>query len=182
MRTDKIGQSTTEYVFLIVILAVALVAMRVYFVRAVQEKYRQGADVFGEGEQYATGVTGVTNLDGEGEDIVIPPEDRETCANIQARIDVLSDQINRDDYSYTDYSGRFHKVIGLRGLVVDYEATAVSLVAQARILQNKGMNEEAAPLLEAAASLRAQADATRDQIADKEAQISELRADNPDCF
>ncbi len=41
--------------------AAALIAMRVFMVRAVQEKYRQSADVFGQGEQYEPGVTQVTD-------------------------------------------------------------------------------------------------------------------------
>lgn len=35
-------------------------AIRVYFLRAVQEKYRQSADVFSDGAQYEKGVTQVT--------------------------------------------------------------------------------------------------------------------------
>jgi len=36
-------------------------AMRWYILGSIQEKYRQSADVFGEGEQYEEGVTRVTN-------------------------------------------------------------------------------------------------------------------------
>lgn len=49
-----------EYAVVIAVIAAALMAMRVYFVRAVQERYRQSADVFGEGQQYQEGVTNVT--------------------------------------------------------------------------------------------------------------------------
>lgn len=46
-----------EYAVFIVVLAAALMAIRIYFLRAVQEKYRQSADVFGGGDQYERGVT-----------------------------------------------------------------------------------------------------------------------------
>ena len=55
------AQSFLEYAVVIIIVAAVVVAMRVYFVRAMQEKFRQSADVFGEGEQYHEGVTSVTN-------------------------------------------------------------------------------------------------------------------------
>jgi len=51
------AQSVLEYTILIVIVVAALLAMRIYMLRAVQEKYRQSGDVFGEGEQYERGVT-----------------------------------------------------------------------------------------------------------------------------
>lgn len=57
MKRKNEAQSFIEYTILIAIVAIALVAMKLYFGRAVQEKYRQSADVFGEGEQYAPGLT-----------------------------------------------------------------------------------------------------------------------------
>jgi len=46
------AQSFLEYAVLFIITVAALLAMRVYILRIVQERYRQSADVFGEGEQY----------------------------------------------------------------------------------------------------------------------------------
>lgn|GEM_PF-1830356 len=46
-----------EYAVLFALVAAALVGMRVFFTRAVQEKFRQSADVFGGGEQYSPGRT-----------------------------------------------------------------------------------------------------------------------------
>lgn len=63
MRRDK-AQSFTEYAMLIALAAAVLVAMRVFITRVVQEKFRQGADVFSQGEQYEKGKTVVTDLDG----------------------------------------------------------------------------------------------------------------------
>lgn len=56
-RKNKQAQSFLEYAILIIIVVAALLAMRIYMLRAVQEKYRQNGDVFGEGEQYESEVT-----------------------------------------------------------------------------------------------------------------------------
>jgi hypothetical protein len=57
MRKNHQGQSLLAYVVLTAVIVAALVAMRVYFVRSIQEKYRQVGDVFGQGDQYGPGVT-----------------------------------------------------------------------------------------------------------------------------
>lgn len=57
VRKNK-AQAALEYAILLLIVAVALVTIRVYAVRAFQERYRQSADVFGQGEQYETGSKG----------------------------------------------------------------------------------------------------------------------------
>lgn len=60
-RRNKNAQSFIEYAILIILVVGALLAMRAYMVRTVQDKYRQTGDVFGEGEQYEKGVTVTTN-------------------------------------------------------------------------------------------------------------------------
>ncbi len=57
MPKSKQAQSLLAYVVLTAVIVAALLAMRVYFVRSVQEKFRQAGDVFGAGEQYEPGVT-----------------------------------------------------------------------------------------------------------------------------
>jgi Flp pilus assembly pilin Flp len=56
-RLNKKSQTFLEYAVLIALAAAALIAMGAYMAKAVQGKYRQSADVFGEGEQYKKGVT-----------------------------------------------------------------------------------------------------------------------------
>ena len=58
-RLRSLGQSVLEYVLLVILIIFVFVAMKVYMVRGVQDKYRQSADVFGQGEQYERGVTEV---------------------------------------------------------------------------------------------------------------------------
>lgn len=170
------------YAVLIALVAAALIAMRTYFVRSLQEKYRQSADVIGEGEQYAPGKTVVTNLDAAGADNPEVPFDVEICQNIQARAGLLDYQIYDEDYSYTDYAKNFHKVIGLPGLIADYEATAVGLLSQAAILQEQGKLEQAQPMIEAAAVLREQESVAEEKIAVRQEEISDLKEKNPECF
>ena len=54
-----------EYVVVVGVLVAALIAMKVYLQRGLQQKYRSAGDVFGYGEQYDKRVTHVTDLDGE---------------------------------------------------------------------------------------------------------------------
>jgi len=57
LKKKNKAQVFAGYAFLIVLAVAALVAMRVFMVRVVQEKFRQSADVFGQGEQYERGIT-----------------------------------------------------------------------------------------------------------------------------
>ena len=59
-RRKNKAQSFTEYAILIGLAVAVLIGIRVYMLRTVQEKFRQAADVFGQGEQYEKGVTQVT--------------------------------------------------------------------------------------------------------------------------
>src|SRR3989338_11641925 len=91
------SQAFAEYAFLIAVIVGVLIAMRVYFVRGVQQKYRESVDVFGQGEQYAPGRTVVTDLDGSIVSInrEIPP--RDTCAFVVAEVDRLERKITELD-------------------------------------------------------------------------------------
>jgi hypothetical protein len=53
----KQAQSFVEYAVLISLLAAALFGMKAYLTGATQARYRQAAEVFGQGEQYAPGQT-----------------------------------------------------------------------------------------------------------------------------
>mgnify|MGYP001617146101 CR=1 FL=1 len=59
-KAQSRAQSFTEYAILIGLAVAVLIGIRVYMLRTVQEKFRQAADVFGQGEQYEKGVTQVT--------------------------------------------------------------------------------------------------------------------------
>ena len=53
------GMSVIEYSVLIVAVAVALLGMSVFLKRAVSGRWKQSADIFGFGRQYAPGNTTV---------------------------------------------------------------------------------------------------------------------------
>jgi len=57
MSKNKQAQTFLAYVVIVAILVAALVAMRSYFQRSIQEKFRQAGDVIGGGDQYEPGVT-----------------------------------------------------------------------------------------------------------------------------
>lgn len=106
-KITNLGQFALEYAVLIIIVVAALLAMRVFMSRAVQERYRVSADVFGQGEQYAKGVTKVTDLDGPTLTVSPPPEKGPPCAlvcnsakvtkeeikTVEAKIKNLEDQV-----------------------------------------------------------------------------------------
>jgi len=53
----KKGFSSLEYVVLIIVIIAALVVMSSHLRRAISGKWRTAADSFGQGRQYAPGVT-----------------------------------------------------------------------------------------------------------------------------
>lgn len=54
------GFLTLEYVILIFIVVVAILAMRRYLTNALSGKWKESADVFGSGRQYQPAVTKLT--------------------------------------------------------------------------------------------------------------------------
>lgn len=161
------GQSFLEYSVIIIVIAAALIAMRVYLVRSVQEKYRQSADVFGEGEQYAQGVTQTTE-NRSTTDITPPTDGRDVCPNILAQIDRLR-QENAD----------------LLKTAADLDRTVAGMRAQAQILLKSGFKGTAAQanqLLQRAQELAEEANSFRQRVIDNNQTIANLTASYPDCF
>jgi len=91
---QKKAQSFITYTMLIVIVVAALLAMRVYFLRAMQDKIRQTADVFGQGEQYEKGVTVETPTDAEGIEITLPSSEADECKKITGIVSALENQVS----------------------------------------------------------------------------------------
>ncbi len=57
MRKHSKSQSVLAYTALIGLVTAALVILSVYLRRSIQGRYRQSADVFGQGAQYEPGST-----------------------------------------------------------------------------------------------------------------------------
>lgn len=166
MKRKNKAQSFLEYSVLIVIVAIALLCMKLYFGRAVQEKYRQSADIFGEGEQYATGITeSIDVTKGNIPAILEQADAKDACVNILARIDIIKNEMSE-----------------LLDTAAKFEAEAVKLDAQVAILNQKNMSQQATPLIESASTLREKATFLKDKAQVKQDQISNLQEIKPECF
>ncbi len=162
------SQSFLEYAVLIGVVVGVLIAMRVYMVRAVQEKYRESADVFGSGEQYAKGLTQVTNSDEPGTGIPeSTPNVHITCPQATANVAKLGDEIKtlRDQAESMLVSA------------AQTEASLPMLQAQADALTYQANQNDiwARNERQAAADLTAQAD-------DKQKQVDDYKKNNLGCF
>jgi len=149
------AQGFIEYAVVIAVVAAALVAGKVYFTRALMEKHRQGADVLGQGEQYALGVTAEADLDDAGRDYgsIINPQPEVDCNLVNRRVS-------------------------------DLESAAASLRTQANTLEQSanGVGIIMGGTSEGADTMREQARILREQADGKEAEAAQYRTDYPDCF
>ncbi|MBI5873179.1 MAG: hypothetical protein HZB36_03445 [Candidatus Omnitrophica bacterium] len=60
LLSHKTGMTTMEYVILISVIFLALLAMQTTLRRAVSSRWKDAADSFGSGRQYEEGVSTVT--------------------------------------------------------------------------------------------------------------------------
>lgn len=156
-----------EYAIIIAVVVAALIAMRLYLVRALQEKCRQSADVFGEGEQYAKARTQVTEYV-SSRDIADSTDLRDVCANVRAKVASLEES-----------------VASLLDRAASFEAQAVQMRQQAQISRRAGFAntaEQEAKLIQQAVAFENRAKASRDEAANKQAEIARLKTDYPECF
>jgi len=162
------SQTFLEYAILIAIVAGMLVAMRVYMTRAVQEKYRQSADVYGEGEQYAKGITQATNLDNPGTTIPeLDPAKPQTCQEAKASVSNLESEI-KDLKSQAD--SMLQSAAETEKSLPMLQQQADALTAQAGQNDAWGRDER-----KTAADLTAQAD-------DKQKQVDDYKKNYVSCF
>ena len=179
------AQVFTEYVILIALVAAVLFGMRIYMERAVQQKFRESADVFGEGEQYAKGITTATYNDTPGTptDPIVPTHD--ICPGLLSKIEVLEEEIrdlNERAESFEQSALNLNNTVTeldaqipilrdqarqIRVLADDYEARAVAK----DVLALSKRNEAKADII-AARALNDQADA-------KQIELDDLREKYP---
>lgn len=162
-RKNK-AQTMFEYALIIVAIVGALLAMSVYFVRALQGKYRQSADVFGLGEQYAKYRTVETRFD-PGEDFSSNTTNPAyVCSEIVARVNIWENE------------------------AVDFNQQATALEEKASAMEtgplaNPLIGEEAASQLRAAiAQMRQQAATRRTDASFRIDAAANFRNNHPDCF
>lgn len=153
---------------LIGIVVGALIAMRIYMARSMQEKIRQTANVFGSGEQYEKGVTQVTDLDGAG---IKSAEEAEitydTCPQVLRQAAELEAQVEK----------LVSSADSLEQAAADTQAQLTGLGEQAVNMRNQaaGFAAEAKGYRDRAVALNTQAD-------NDQAQIDQYKADCPSCF
>lgn len=183
LRKNK-SQSFLEYAILIAVLVAAFIAMRIYFVRSVQEKYRQSADVFGEGEQYARGVTQVTEF-ASSLDITNPFGPRDACSNILAQVVALERDIHGYDVTEPGDPPQVVHHIGLLERAASFEAQAAQMRQQAQVSSDAGFGDagpQEAKLIKMAEDFEVQAGVYLQEVAEKQGQIDQLKAEYADCF
>ena len=162
-RKNNHAQSFLEYSILIGVLVAALVGMRVFMVRAVSERYRQSADIFGQGEQYEPGVTQVL-VNSYSSLPQIDPED--PCPGVEKAVTTLNSQIAALELTLSDpESGE-----GLEQSKANIEAQIAALTGVASItglvqLQIDQLKEQLAELKKRIAAVEADIQTRKDKIA-----------------
>src|SRR3989338_6170698 len=108
-KKSNFAQTLLEYSILISVAAAALIGMRVYLTRAVQEKYRQAAEVYGQGEQYAKGITKNSNLDSglKSDDVFISCEGAiKHVVDLNTQVGVLKNRVDNLNQLLNDALGK----------------------------------------------------------------------------
>ncbi|MBP7215888.1 MAG: hypothetical protein KBA46_01240 [Candidatus Omnitrophica bacterium] len=177
-RHEK-AQSFLQYGLLIIFLVASFLAIRTYMTRGIQDRYRQAADVFGQGEQYAPGVTRVYNF-ATLPDVVIDGDDVEqTCAALMNRALAAQAQIANNDNAINSLNER----------AASLEAQAHQMMYPDNIfirffnaLFNRDYREAAEQLNDQAKEMREEAERLQGDSDDLQAQIDSDRAQRPECF
>jgi hypothetical protein len=184
-KTDKNGQYFLEYGMIIIIVVAALIAMRVYLMRNIQEKYRQTADVFGEGEQFAKGITKVDNFDKPGVNLQASPSNKNLCSATFCTVDSMDKKINGYDVTKGDPPQKKH-YMGLLERADLFKDTANQMRAQAAILDENvkyaGISQKSAQLKEQAAFFDNQAAELIQEANNVQIEINKLKTDQAECF
>jgi hypothetical protein len=147
-------------------------AMRVYFTQAVQEKYRQTGDVFGEGEQYARGVTTVTATSSYL-DLSDTGSTTDICPNMVGRVNILEGEI-----------------ANLMARAANFRQLATQMRQQAATVGSGGAGYgfgnqttgQSQGLVAQAQDMDARAAECDVQAAAKNQEITKLKDDYPQCF
>ncbi|MDD5560979.1 MAG: hypothetical protein PHT50_02470 [Candidatus Omnitrophica bacterium] len=175
------SQVFTEYVILIAIVAAVLIGMRIYIVRAMQQKFRESADVFGEGEQYAKGVTEVSYNDTPGTPPIpiIPPKD--ICPGLLSKIEVLEGEIKELNERAESFE---QSALDLNTAATDLDKQIAILREQAEQLRTRAADYESKANQKDSQALakRNEAKSFNDQADIKKNELDALKRANPSCY
>lgn len=168
-RRNSRAQTLLEYVVLFGVVVGSLIAMGVFFTRAFQARFRQSADVFGEGEQY---------------------EKPELCDNcVYASLDVAGEDIDEGMGAPRDpceimgplIDRLEREIANLRTRADGFDQRAADIEEQAEILRGQGSAQQADELLRNAQELRRRAQEARDEADSKEEELNGYIRDFPAC-
>jgi Flp pilus assembly pilin Flp len=191
MKRKKINsQSLIEYTTLLALVAAAVVAMRVFLTRSVQERYRQSADVFGQGEQYVRGK--VIDQSGESPLTKLPPLVEETkdlgCEYVSGYVQSLSREYFGYDEPDPEHPGRLLHYPGLREQERDFYRSALMIEetllelggdasAQARLTRGRQAQAKRTQAIDKAKELNDQAGELEREAAAKEEEAARAAND-----
>ena len=88
-KMNKKGQGTLEFAITVAVVVIALVVAGTFMRRAIQERFRRSADIFGKGEQYEPGKTG-ESVTGSVKKI----KEKIDCRPFENQVAVMNQQIN----------------------------------------------------------------------------------------
>lgn len=187
-RKNK-AQSFAEYAILISLIAAAFIAMQVFMLRSVQAKFRESADVFGQGEQYRKGsVITQTATTSKIAVAQAPLEGIDACALAIRQVAELEKEINGFDApDPDDPTGKaMLRHPGLLEQEQELNKRATEMEADIRDLKARGQIYRAAGLEEVAADLRERAKAAGDKARDQQQKIKDIQGKDKDrevkCF
>jgi hypothetical protein len=176
------AQTMVEYALLIVIAIAALLTMRIYLLRIVQEKFRQTADVFGSGEQFARNLTKVSS---KVEGIQEVPEQwsyTRTCDYALNTVALLSADIcGCYDPGFLGNSSHYHP--GVNDRIAFHEGEIANITAQINVAKQDGNLTVNIPYLEhMAESLNTTKSSLEAQRQRKQDRITYLKQTMVNCF
>lgn len=184
------AQTFVEYAMLVIILTAALLGMLVFFKRSIQGNYRQGADVIGEGEQFAKNNTVVIDRSPPGEDVTDDDDPPSGCPGAVARVIELQNELYVKPHTIkgsvdpiTGLPTPDTSVIGLVGLQGFYQAQYTAQndrlqLEKARLIAAgvplDRLTQMLAAMQDSVDKLKDQADELQEQVKDKEDKVEEL--------
>jgi len=181
------AQGLLAYMIFIAVIAGALITMKFFLQRTVQEKYRQSSDVWGEGEQYEPnrttgGMSGSTWKNRKE----LCPEAEAKMAGLTAALNNLFQRIQKLLYEIEDLEGR---AVALESRKADAEAQAKRLDEELLPAEAEEVRKIEEPLQKEADKLREQAKKRKakikilnEEIKNLQKKIQQLKDSNPDCF
>lgn len=179
------AQVFTEYVILVAIVAAVLVGIRIYMERAVQQKFRESADVFGEGEQYAKGVTTAAYNDTPGISPTPITPTHDICPGLLSKIEVLEGEIKDLNERAESFE---QSALNLNDTATELDAQIPVLREQARQIriladdyegQADAKDADALDKRTQAKAFIAQAKVLNDQADAKQIELDDLRDSYP---